>query len=194
MIKSLTNHTRTLILLALALLGFGVQGQDVKMFGLKGPVSSLTVTYTECENVWQTAYSFDEQGNLVTVDNLPIEVKRDHQGRIISYTNEDEDEDGEIIKIPMSLTYSETDPWQVVKTVTQVDEDQWVDNYTYDSDSRLTHHRVEGPDEEGEDLIIVHLYAYGPENDANGNWLSRTETSEDGIDPPVKQVRKIEYR
>lgn len=180
------------LVLASLLLTIGANASDLHMFGLTGPVREVVVSYNSPDEMeWATSYSFDAKGSLIAVENVPVEVKRDHEGRIAQYVNIDEDEDGEMVRMLITLFYNEKG--QVVKTISRIDEDEWIDTYEYGQDGRLSFHQSEGPDEEGENLILKHTYQYKPENDSQGNWLTRIETSADPSDPVVTQSRKITY-
>lgn len=166
---------------------------DRPMFGLKGDVQQVLITYAVPEEAgWQTSYDFSPAGELAAVESVPVEIKRDDLGRLSQYIDYEEDEDGEAVKTVITLTYN--DQGQVTRTVSVIDEDQWIDTYEYGDDGRLSTHHSEGPDENGDNLILHHTYTYSPDIDEQGNWLSRTETSADPEDPIVTQTRTISYR
>lgn len=180
-----------LLLLASCWRPLGGAAADMPMFSLVGPVETLTVQYASSEGNWDTQYSFDEKGMLTAVENVPVEVKRDAQGRIASYLDEEEDEDGEIQKIVTTLTYNPDGT--VASTMSGIDEDQYADTYYYEG-GRCIKHESEAPDEEGDIEIFTFTYKYSDKVDEYGNWLMRREISSTAGDPVVTQTRVISYR
>lgn len=184
------RRTRKLTLAACLCACLCAGATDLPMFGLAGPVETLTVLYSSQEGQWDTMYSFDDQGRLTQVENVPVEVKRDHHGRLERYKDEEEDEDGDIQTTVTTLAYN--DDGTVASTLTDIDGEKFADTYFYEN-GRLARHLSEAPDEEGEVETFTFTYEYDAKTDEHGNWLTRREISAAG-DPPVTQRREIKYR
>ena len=184
--KRYKNYVRpAAVALALGATALTSQGADLDLFGLSGKVKSLRIDYNAEGLEWSAFYEFDADGRLTVVDDQAFTTDRDADGRIITFTLTEEDEDGSPQAIVTSVAY--TPAGRVAATANTSLEEEWTDTYTYSPDGLVVKRAYNSPDD-----AETFTYIYDGTRDSAGNWLQRTEQSETAGDAIV-QTRTITY-
>lgn len=168
-------------------IGLAGRANDLDMFRLTGPVDSLCVVMNDAGLEWQTEYTFDSDGMLIEIDGEEIECERDGENRIKTITLVDaaEDDENEFTTIEMKLFYDKTG--RVIRTEAMSADEQWVQNYLYDSNGLL---KQRDYDIVGDEEIQTYTYL---KFDEFGNWTERLEKLK-SMDQTILQIRHITYR
>lgn len=161
---------------------------DRALFGVAGDIMHLEIENSDDDGVaFVLAVDFDENGNIVGVNDVRPEITRDPAGRIVTVTLADEDEEGEPLAVTTTLTYDANG--RVAKASTSGDEGSWDYLYEYDPATGFVARRTYTSMGESERFT----YDYSAKRDDRGNWVSRVETA-DGAEFPLTQTLRLTYR
>lgn len=178
---------KSVCFLLLFLTCFVCRANDLTMFSLTGPVDSVCIVHDDAGLEWQIEYSFDSDGFLIEIDGEEPECERNKQHRISTITLIDSEEDDEesFTTIQMKLFYDNSG--RVIKTESKSGDEQWIQNYFYDSKGLL---KERDYDISGEKEVQTYTYL---KFDEYGNWTERLEKLK-SMDQTIRQTRYITYR
>lgn len=169
----------------LLLVGLSAHSKDLDMFRLVGPVDSLCVEMNDAGLTWQCEYSFDDDGFLIEVDGVDINVERDRNGFITDFIIEEDDEDNEPITIETKITYDKAGRVTGTKTVSP--DEEWTETFTYNHEGLLIKREYMSADST-EDFYYTYT-----KFDPLGNWTERQEKVS-SLNQSIIQTRHITYR
>lgn len=170
----------------LCLIGVAAHAADQQtLFGMKGEVDSICIITDDGGGfAWQVEIVFDEDGNVLEIDGVEVEVTRDSDGRLTSVTIEDEDEEGNPVLILTKLNYNRQN--RVSRIESTSGNEKWSEKYVYDSAGLLIKKEFSGPED-----TDTYTYQY-VKTDKHGNWTKRIEKATmSGV--AVEQTRNITY-
>lgn len=169
----------------LLLVGLSAHSKDLDMFRLIGPVDSLCVEMNDAGLTWLCEYSFDDDGFLIEVDGVEVNVDRDSSGLITDFIIEEDDEDNEPVTIETKITYDKAG--RVTSTITMSPDEEWTETFTYNHEGLLVKREYKSVDS-----TEVFYYTY-TKFDSLGNWTERHEKVS-SLNQSIIQTRNITYR
>lgn len=179
---------KLIILLAFVTVLIDARADDRSLFGVKGDVKHLEIENSDDDGVaFVLAIDFDNDGNIEGINGVAPDIVRDAEGRIMTVTVTDEDEEGAPLAVTTSLTYDSSG--RVATATTSGDEGSWEYSYDYDPATGFVARRTYSSMGESEHFT----YEYAAGRDKNGNWISRIESA-DGAEFPLKQTLRLTYR
>ncbi len=166
---------------------------DAICMDAKGNISKIEETIEEGLFGSTTIYTFDEQGHLISREQLDcddcnpdFELKRDSLSRPILLTLKETDDMGEEQNYCISFTYDSDN--LLIKEEHGNEYADWTTNYTRDNEGKIIEMKVEDSLNETSTQSVTY-----PEDsfDINGNWIKRIF---DGGGSKTTVTRKITYR
>ena len=160
---------------------------DLGAYELMGNVKSCKWKETEAMT---NTYTFDQEGHLTKVNNRSVSnlyssLKRDKEGRLLSYTQDHADEyysDG--------MTYSYDANSRMIKRVYEASDGSTISTYKYNEKGFVASVTEESNYMDGPTEKSTKTYQY-QEVDSHGNWTKRSYKQDDGF--KITETRIILY-